>query len=172
MTKPFKKLLLAMVPILLFTVGCELVGVGVMAVSGPDCGEFGFPAGLDENAVSIFDWDRLDSSLAALQDYEQTHSPDVMFGLGYLHARKAATLSNDPAHNRRAVHFFTWAAFCGHGLAAKYIGFFYEEGALGLEKNPELSACLEKIYERHRYERALIPGRVWACGLRMEDFAE
>ena len=143
-----------------------------MAVSGPDWGEFGPPAGLAENAVAIFDWDRLDSSLAALQGYEQTHNPNVMFALGYLHARKAATLSNDPAHSRRAVRLFTWAALCGHGLAAKYLGFFFEEGAFGLEKNPERGACLEKVYERHRHERGLIPGRVWACGLRIDSLQQ
>ena len=172
MTKPSKKLLLAIVLILLFIAGCELVGVGVMTMSGPDCGEFGPPAGLDENAVRIFDWDRLDSSLAALQDYEQTHNPDVMFALGYLHARKAATLSNDPAHSRRAVQLFTWAALCGHGLAAKYLGFFFEEGVFGLEKDPVRGACLRKVYELYRDERALVPGRVWACGLRVDSLQQ
>ena len=38
----------------------------------------------------------------------------------------------------------------------------------GIEKDPELAACLKKVYERHRSERALIPGNVWACGLRIE----
>lgn len=166
------KLLATVFTALLFLAGCELVGVGVMVVSGPECGEFGLPAGLDENAVRLYDWDQIDSSLAASQDHEQTHNPDVLFALGFLHVRKAVTLSNDPAHNRLAVHYLTWAALCGGEHAVSYLGGFHRAGLLGLKKNPELGACLKRVYELHRDERALIPGRVWACGLRMADVEE
>ena len=168
-TKPFRKLLGAAISALLFLSGCELVGVGVMAVSGPACGKFGIPPVLDKNKVNILDWDRIDESIAALQEYEHAHIPDIMAALGFLYARKAVTLSDDPAHNERAVRFFTGAALCGYGPAVSYLGGFYSEGLFGLDRDLELGTCLTTVYEIYGHERSLIPGRVWACGLRIES---
>ena len=43
---------------------------------------------------------------------------------------------------------------------------------MGVEKNPELGACLDRSYDPEKIERALIPGRVWGCGVRLEDVPE
>ena len=163
------KRLLALVVICLFLSGCELVGVAVMAVSGPECGEFGEPPELEEINIDITNWDRIDESLAMLQPYEYTHNPHVLYGLGYLYVRKGVTLSDDPDHYRKAVHYFTWAAMCGHEPAVLMLSGLYNLGWAGVEKDPERGACLKKVYERHRSERGLIPGKVWTCGLRIED---
>jgi hypothetical protein len=168
----FKKLLPTAIAAVLVLSGCEIFDAFEVAVSGPHCGKFGVPVELENNGLDILDWDRIDGSIKVLQPYKHTHGPDILFGLGYLHARKSATLSSDPAHSQRAVRFLTWAALCGHGPAASYLGGFYRAGVLGLEKDPELGACLEGVYNSALYERALIPGRVWGCGVRMKDFPE
>ncbi len=175
--------LLAVVAILLFLSGCEFVGTFEVAASGPHCGKFGFPAELENNDLDVlhhrFDWDRLDGMIAVLEPYENSHGPDVLFALGVLYVRKAVTLSYDPAYFRRGVRLFHWAALCGQAPSVLMLSGLYREGVsyaegsteelLGIEKNPERGACLKKVYDRHRSERALIPGNVWACGLRIES---
>ena len=147
-----------------------------MAASGPHCGSFDFPAELENIDLDVlhhrFDWDRLDGMLAVLEPYENSHGPDILFALGVLYIRKAVTLSDDPAYFRRGVRILAWAASCGQSPAVLILSGVYTEGLTGVEKDPERGACLKKVYERHRHERALIPGRVWACGLRMESVPE
>lgn len=166
------KRLLALIAICLFAAGCEVVGTYVMVVSGPDCGTFDPPAGIEEISIDITDWDRIDESLEVLQPYEHTHNPDILYWLGYLHVRKGVILSDDPGHYRQAVHYFTWAAMCGQKPAVLELSGLYNLGWAGLEKDPKRGACLKKAYDPHRDDRALIPGRVWACGLRMEEVAD
>ncbi len=168
-----KKSLLAVVAILLFLSGCELVGVGVMAASGPHCGSFDFPAELENKELDVldhrFDWDRLDGMLAVLEPYEESHGPDILFALGVLYIRKAVTLSDDPAYYQRGVRLLTWSALCGQSPAVLLLSGVYTEGLTGVEKDPELGACLKEVYDPEMYEREIIPGRVWACGLRVES---
>lgn len=178
--------LLPVVVICWLTAGCELVGAGVMAVSGPVCGASGIPPELENKELHVldhrFDWDRLDGMIAVLEPYENSHGPDILFALGVLYMRKAVTLSEDPVYFRRGFRLLHWAALCGNAAAVLMLSGLYREGVpyaegsteelLGVEKNPERGACLKKVYERHRSERALIPGRVWACGLRMESVPE
>ena len=179
---PPKKPLLAAIVILLFLSGCELVGVAVMAVSGPHCGGFVIPPEMENKDLYVldhrFDWDRLDGMIEVLEPFEDSHSPDILFALGVLYTRKAVTLSEDPVYFRRGFRLLHWAALCGNTPAVLLLSGFYSEGVpyaegnieelLGVEKDPELGACLKEVYERYRHERSLIPGRIWACGLRIE----
>ena len=109
--------LLAVVAILLFLSGCELVGTFEVAASGPHCGKFGIPPELENKDLNVldhrFDWNRLDGMLVLLEPYEDSHGPDILWALGVLYMRKAVTLSNDLAYFRRAVRLFHWAALCG-----------------------------------------------------------
>ena len=156
--------------------GCELVDAVEVAVSGPECGEFGLPPELaKKNLYALddrFDWDRLDEMIAVLEPYKDSHGPDVLFSLGVSYVRKAVTRSNDPAYFRRGVRLFHWAALCGDSAAVLMLSGVYREGFPGIDKDPELAACLDRAYNPHKHERALIPGRVWGCGLRVEDFPE
>ena len=45
----------------------------------------------------------------------------------------------------------------------------YDEGMMGVEKNPDLGACLDRIYDPGKNEVTLIAGRAWGCGLRVAD---
>ena len=171
-----KKLLpLAFVALLLLP-ACELVDAVKVAVSGPECGSFGLPPEIaDKNLYPLahrFDWDRNDELIAVLAPHEHSHGPDVLFALGFSYVRKALILSNDPAYFRRGVRLLRWAALCGDGAAAGFLSYFYKEGLMGVEKNPELAACLERSYDPHKIERALIAGRVWRCGVRVDDLPE
>ena len=171
-----KKLLPIALAAFIFLSGCELVDSVEVAVFGPRCGASNVPPELDGNDLNIhgdyFDWDRIDEAIALLQPYEHTHDLYVMDSLGALYLRKAVTLSDDPEYFRRGVHYLGWAALCGDGLAVQYLSGIYGEGLAGIEKNPELGACLDRAYSPYLYERALIAGRVWDCGLRVEDLPE
>ena len=88
-------------------------------------------------------------------------------------------LSGDPAYDRRSVRLLHWAALCGQGLAVVLLSGVHDEGVLGVEKNPDLGTCLERIYEAYDrpydsdlFSRGLIAGRVWGCGVRMEELQE
>ncbi len=156
--------------------GCELVDAVEVAVSGPECGSFGLPPELAIKDIYVndhhFDWDRIDGMLAVLEPYEDRHNPLILNALGVLYIRKAVTLSDDPAYFRRGVHLLRWAALCGQATAVWFLSEFYNEGLMGVEKNPEFGACLDRSYDPERIERALIPGRVWGCGLRVDGFQE
>jgi len=172
MTRSRKLLPIALAALLLSA--CELVDSVEVAVFGPHCGGSGVPPELDGNELYIhdshsFDWDRIDEAIALLQPYENAHDLYVMDSLGALYLRKAVTLADDPAYFRRAVHYLGWAALCGDGLAVQYLSGIYSEGLAGIEKNPELGTCLDRAYSPHLYERVQIAGRVWSCGLRMEN---
>ncbi len=169
--------LLAVVAILLFLLGCEVVGTYVMAVSGPSCGQFGEPpelakmAGIDSNpGMDSPDW--ADWAIPILEKYEHTRNPEILFVLAYAYLRKSGELDQDSALNRRAVDLLTLSAMCGEGKAASLLGAIYIEGLTGVEPSPELGACLREVYDPEIYERSLIPGRAWACGLRMESVPE
>ncbi len=168
-----RKLLLIAISALPLLSGCEVVDAFEAAVSGPECGSFEFPAELENVDLNVldhrFDWDRLDGVLAVLEPYEDSYGPDILFALGVLYLRKAATLSNDPAYFRRGVRLLAWAALCGQAPAVLFLSGVYSEGLPGIEKDPELGACLDRAYYLNKDKRALIPGRVWACGLRMEN---
>jgi hypothetical protein len=171
-----KKLLPAATAALLLLSGCELFDAFEVAVSGPECGAFGFPAELESQDLHVldhrFDWDRLDGMLAVLEPYEHTHGPDILWALGVLYVRKAVTLSDDPAYFRRGVQLFHWAALCGNGVAVEMLSDVYSGGLAGIEQDPELADCLDRAYDPALYERALIPGRVWGCGVRLKDLQE
>ena len=156
--------------------GCEIVDAVEVAVSGPECGAFGFPAELGNVDLHVldhrFDWDRLDGMLAALAPYEDSHGPDTLWALGVLYIRKGVTLSDDPAYFRRGVRLLRWAALCGAEPAVEILSGVYREGLAGVDVDPDLAACLDRSHDPHKHERALIPGRVWGCGLRVEDVAE
>ncbi len=168
---PKTQLPIALVALLLLS-GCEVVGTLVMAVSGPKCGTFGEPPGFEANLIVEDERDRIDKAIALLEGYVHTHNPDIMFGLAFGYLQKVSIEPDDPARDRRIVYLLTRAALCGQGQAASYLGGFYRAGMLGLEEDAELGACLEEVYDPALYERALIPGRVWACGLRVEDVPE
>lgn len=181
-----KKPLAAAFAALLFLSSCEVVDDFEVALSGPHCGRFGIPPELENKDLNVldhrFDWDRLDGMLALLEPYEDSHGPHILFALGVLYMRKAVTLSNDPAYFRRAARLFHWAALCGQAPAVSMLSGLYGEGLsgaegvtremFGVERNPELAACLHRAYEANKYNYAPIPGRVWGCGLRMEDYEE
>jgi len=174
--------------------GCELADVIEVAVSGPHCGRSGIPPELEERGLNlfghapepmsrdqfgrVFDPDRLDNAIiAVLEPYEDSHGPDVLFALGLTYVRKAGTLPDNPAYYRRGERLLAWAALCGQPLAAYYLGSFYEERLPGVDKDPELGACLIRLHDLDNYEphliiRAQFAGRVWACGLRLENFPE
>ena len=42
----------------------------------------------------------------------------------------------------------------------------------GIERNPDLAACLHRAFEANVYNYFEVSGWVWGCGLRMEDFPE
>ena len=170
------KLFPAALAALLLLPGCGLVDAVEVAVSGPHCGSFGVPPGLEKEDLYIlgdyFDWGRIDGMIAVLEPFEQSHSPIVLSSLGLLFIRKAVTLSDDSAYFRRGVHLLRWAALCGDAVSVAFLSDFHREGAAGLKRFPELAACLERSYDPHKNERALIPGRVWGCGVRLEDLPE
>lgn len=179
----FRKILPAALAALLLLSACELVDAIEVAVSGPECGSFGMPPELEERGLYLFDgprdWYQIDEMIAVLDPYEGDRGPDVLFALGVSYMRKAHKLSDDPAYYRRGVRLLDWAALCGQPLAAYYLGSIYDEGMVGVEKNPEFGACLNRVYKVHHrpydffsYNRALIAGRVWGCGLRVEDLPE
>lgn len=134
------------------------------------------PPELEERGLYLFDgprdWDQIDEMIAVLEPYESSHGPDVLFALGISYLRKSEKLSGDPAYDRRGVRLLHRAALCGQGLAAYYLGGIYDEGMMGVEKNPDLGACLDRIYDPGRNEGTLIAGRVWGCGLRLEGMQE
>ena len=134
------------------------------------------PPELEERGLYLFDgphdWYQIDEMIAALEPYEGGHGPDVLFALGVSYLRKSDKLSGDPSYDRRGVRLLHWAALCGQGLAVVLLSDIYDAGLMGVEKNPELGACLERSSDPEKNERALIPGRVWSCGLRMEDVPE
>lgn len=171
-----KKLLPAALAALLLLSACELVDAVEVAVSGPECGGSGVPAVLENSDLYIhdwhrFDWDRIDEGIALLQPYEHTHNPYIMASLGVLYARKAATLSDDAAYYRRASRLFAWTALCGLGEGVFMLAGLVREG-LGVEKNPKFAACLKRAYYANIHENVPIAGRVWGCGVRLEDFPE
>ena len=172
----FRKMLPAVLAVLLLLSACELVDAIEVAVSGPECGGFGMPPELEERGLHLFDgprdWDQIDEMIAVLEPYEGGHGPDVLFALGVSYMRKSEKLSGDPAYDRRGVRLLHWAALCGQGLATYYLGGIYDEGMMGVEKNPDLGACLDRIYDPGKNEGTLIAGRVWGCGLRVEDLPE
>ena len=177
----FRKLLPAGLVAFLLLTGCELADVIEVAVSGPHCGRFGLPPELDERGLNLFgdtpEPVPLDETIAELESYKNSHGPDILFALGYSYIRKAATLSDDPAYYRRGVRLLAWAALCGQPLAAFFLGSIYDEGLEGVDKDPELGACLIRLhdlnnYERRSFERGPISGRVWGCGLRLENVPE
>lgn len=179
-----KKLISSAIATLLFLSGCELVDAVEVTMSGPHCGRFGIPPELENKDLNVldhrFDWDRIDGMIAVLEPYEHSHDPDVLFALGALYVKKAVTLSYDPAYFRRGVRLFRWAALCGHGPAAMMLSGLHSEGVpgaerdseelLGFEMNPELGACLQRLEDPNSY--IISSGRVWGCGLRMEDVQE
>ena len=175
MTRTRKSLPLAFAALLLLP-ACELVDAVEVAVSGPQCGRFGIPAELENEDINVlahpFDLNRLDGMLAVLEPYEDSHGPDILFALGILYLIKGANLSDDPADFRRSVRMFHWAALCGQAPAVSYLSEFYSMGPPIVDKDPELAACLDRAYNPHKHERALIPGWVWGCGLRVEDVPE
>lgn len=174
-TRP-KKLLLAVIPAFLFLSGCELVDAIEVAVSGPHCGASDVPAVLENSDLYIhdwhrFDWDRIDEAIALLQPYEHAHNPYIMVSLGVLYARKAVTLSDDPAYFRRAARLFAWTALCGLGDGAFMLAGLYREGS-GVEKDSELADCLDRAYEAKIRVYVPISAPVWSCGVRMENLQE
>ena len=175
----FRKMLPAALAVLLLLSACELVNAVEVAVSGPECGrsgELGYPPELaKKNLYALdpsFDWDRLDEMIAVLESYEDGHGPDVRFSLGISYIMKASTLSDDPAYYRRGVRMLRWAALCGVEPAVELLSGVYREGFPGVDKDSELAACLDRSHDPLKHERALIPGRVWGCGLRVEDLPE
>lgn len=164
-----EKQLSAALAVLLFLAGCELVDAVEVAVSGPKCGAFGEPPGFEEKSIALGEPNRNDKAIALLEEFEPTRNPELLFGLAYAYLIRSGELGQDAALNRRAVELFTLSALCGEGRSASFLASVYSEGLTGVEKNPELGACLEEVYDPALYERALIPGRVWGCGLRMED---
>ncbi len=161
--------------------GCELADVIEVAVSGPNCGMSGITPELEERGLELFDDTgkphRLDEKIAVLEPYEASHGPDALFALGYSYIEKASTMSDDPAYYRRGVRLLAWAALCGQPLAAFFLGSFYDEGVAGVDKDPELGACLIRLHDLNNYvprtyESGPIAGRVWGCGVRLEDFPE
>ncbi len=175
MAHSWKSLPAAFVAMLLVS-ACEIVDVIEVAVSGPECGSFGMPPELEDKNLSLldpnFDWDRLDEMIAMLESYEHSHGPDVLFSLGISYIMKASTLSDDPAYYRRGVRLFHWAALCGESAAVLMLSGAYSEGYPGVERDPELGACLDRIYYLNLDKRKPIPGPVWGCGLRVEDLPE
>jgi len=171
-----KKLLPAAMAAFISLSGCELADAVEVAVSGPHCGAFGVPPGLEKEDLYVldhyFDWDRIDGMIAVLEPFEQSYSPIVLSSLGLLYIRKAVTLSDDPAYFRRGVHLLRWAALCGDAVSVAFLSDFYSKGLAGLDLNLELAACLDRSYDPEKIERALIPGRVWGCGLRVGDVPE
>ncbi len=85
---------------------------------------------------------------------------------------KVADSPDDPPRDRRIIDLLTVSALCGQDGAVLLLSGAYNLGLAGVEKNPERGACLKKVYELHGHERALIPGRVWACGLRIESVGQ
>ncbi len=170
--KGSNKLLPTALTALLLLSGCEVVGTFAMAVSGPHCGAFGVPPELEKDLIVENERDRFDEGIALLESYVNKHNPDILFGLAWVYLQKVSAEPDDPARDRRIVYLLTYAALCGQGQAASWLGGFYRAGALGLEKNTELGACLDRAYDPQKHERAVIPGRVWACGLRVADLPE
>ena len=175
MMRSWKLLPLAFAAVLL--AGCELADAIEVAVSGPHCGSFGVPSELKERGLALFGDSPepvpIDETIARLESYLDSYGPDIRFALGYAYIRKGATLSNDPDYFRRGVRQFRWAALCGQATAVSFLSGFYDEGPhFVVDKDPELSACLEEAYEAHQSVRALLAGRVWGCGVRLEDFPE
>jgi hypothetical protein len=159
-----------------FLAACELVDAVEVAVSGPECGGSGVPDVLKNTDLYIhdwhrFDWGRIDEGIALLQPYEHTHNPYIMASLGVLYARKAVTLSDDPAYFRRAARLFAWTALCDLGGGAFFLAGLVSEG-LGVEKNPELASCLRRAYDANIHDYVPIAGRAWGCGVRLENFPE
>jgi hypothetical protein len=180
--KGSKNQLAAAMAAFIFLTGCGLADAIEVAASGPHCGKSGIPPELEERNLNLFggspDPDRLDNAIiAVLEPYEDRHGPDVLFALGLTFVRKAGTLSDNPAYYRRGERLLAWAALCGQPLAVYYLGSFYEERLPGADKDPELGACLKRLHDLDNYEphliiRPLLAGRVWACGVRLEDFPE
>lgn len=172
----FGKMLPVGLAALLLLSACELIDAVEVAVSGPHCGSFDIPPELENKDLNVidhrFDWDRIDELITLLESYEDDHNPHILFALGVLYIKKAVTLSDDPAYFRRGVRLFHWAALCGQMAAVEMLSGLYSEGDFGVEKNPEFDACLNRSYDPHKNERALIPGRLWSCGLRVKDLPE
>ncbi len=180
MTHYRKMLPLAFAAMLLLS-GCELADVIEVAVSGPHCGKSGIPPELEERNLHLFgdtgEPYPLDETIAVLEPYEDSHGPDALFALGLTYLRKGSTLSDDPAYYRRGVRLLAWAALCGQPLAAYFLGRCYDEGVVGVDKNPERGACLIRLHDMNNFvprtfEDGPIAGQVWGCGVRLEDFPE
>ena len=175
MTWTRKLLPLAFSSLLLLS-GCVLADAIEVAVYGPHCGKSGMPPELEERGLYLFDgprdWDQIDEMIAALEPYEGGHGPDVLAALGISYLRKSDKLSDDPAYNRRGIRMLHWAALCRQGLAVLLLSGIYSEGMVGVEKNPELGACLGRAQDREKDESVLLAGRAWGCGLRVEDLQE
>jgi len=156
--------------------GCELADAIEVAVSGPHCGRFDVPPELKKRGLALFGDSPepvpIDETIAELESYEYSHGSNVLFALGYAYLRKGAMLSDDPAYYRRGIRLFHWSALCGEATAVSYLSGFYSEGSPFVDKDPKLGACLDRAYEGYQSVRALLAGRVWACGVRLEDFPE
>ena len=179
--KRFRKHLATGLVALLLLSACELVDAVEVAVSGPHCGKSGMPSELEERGLYLFDgprdWDQIDEMITVLEPYEGGHGPDTLFALGVSYLRKADKLSDDPAYFRRGVRLLAWSALCGQPLAAYYLGSFYDEGLAGVDKDPELGACLKRLHDLNNFvprtfEDGPVSGQVWGCGVRLEDFPE
>ena len=66
-----------------------------------------------------------------------------------------------------------------HAFQRSLAGFTEERSPAGRdsfwtwrERMYELAACLDRSHDPLKHERAVIPGRVWGCGLRVEDLPE
>ncbi len=166
---PTRISLLAVIGILLLLSGCELVGFVVSQEwQARECGEFGLPPDLNDGNPGMNAPDWAEWAIATLAKYEHKRNPELLFGLAYAYLRRSAELGEDPSLDRRAIDLLTLSALCGEGRAASLLGGAYIEGMVGVEKDPELGACLKEVYDPEMYEREIIPGRVWACGLRIE----
>lgn len=180
----FRKIRFAALAALLLS-GCEFVDAVEVAVYGPECGrsgELGYPAGLNEKTSAFIEQNRFDEATALLETYAGTQNPDVLFTLAYMYLGKVEEQPHDPERNQRIIDLLTHAALCGHGLAAEILSGFYGDGLsdiegaarenFGIERNPELAACLHRAFEANVYNYFEVSGWVWGCGLRMEDFPE
>lgn len=143
------KRLLALVLICLFATGCEVVGTYVMAVSGPECGAFVRPPELMEKMSAFGEQDQLDEAIALLERYEQMRNPNILASLAYFYLGKVEESPDGPELGQRIVSLLTLSALCGHGEAASLLGSIYIEGLTGVETDPALGACLDRVYIRH-----------------------
>ena len=172
----FRKMLPAVLTVLLLLSSCELADTIEVAVSGPHCGSSGIPPELEERNLHLFgdtgEPYPLDETIAVLEPYEDSHGPDALFALGLTYLRKASTLSDDSAYYPRGERLLAWAALCGHPLAAYYLGVIHEKRLASTHRDPEIGACLKRSFDPYKREWSLVAGRVWGCGVRLEDFPE